>query len=169
MLPALGEVEVAQSTVDELIARVPVRGADAAGRRRAQARRADGRPCCTGRSGRGYAAQPSGPITVSDGSYRWRIDEGPLRRIVDEVRREAPPYGIGRERVRARVVALLQRQAEARAGRLARARRGCAGWAAPSRWSAFLDAAWPAVTAGAAGVRPARRPGGAGRAPPTGC
>ncbi len=37
VLPALGEVEVQQSTVDDLVARVPVRAVDPPGRRRGQA------------------------------------------------------------------------------------------------------------------------------------
>ena len=60
--------------------------------------------------------KPVEPIMVSDGSYRWRIDAEPLRRIVDEARREGLPYAVGRDRVRARVVALLQRQSEYRTG-----------------------------------------------------
>ena len=51
---------------------------------------------------------------VSDGSFRWRIGLDPLHRVVEETRREGLPYDTGRERVRARVVGLLQRQAEAR-------------------------------------------------------
>jgi hypothetical protein len=83
---------------------------------------------------------------VSDGSFRWRIGEEALRRVVDGVRREAPPYGTGRERVRARVVALLQRQAEAR-----RAESPGEAWlrrmSRAKPVTAFLDTAWPAVTA----------------------
>ena len=59
--------------------------------------------CCARRCGRG-SRKPTEPIMVSDGSYRWRIDPEPLRRIVDEARREGLPYAVGRERVRARVV-----------------------------------------------------------------
>jgi hypothetical protein len=69
-----------------------------------------------------------------------------LRRVVDDVRREGPPHAIGRERVRARVVALLQRQVEARRGDSpsdAWLRR--IGRSAPV--ARFLDAAWSAVTA----------------------
>jgi DNA helicase IV len=82
---------------------------------------------------------------VSDGSYRWRIDAEPLRRIVDEARREGLPYAVGRDRVRARVVGLLQRQSEYRTGNspgepwLRKMSR-----VAPV--TRFLDAAWPAVT-----------------------
>jgi hypothetical protein len=93
-----------------------------------------------------YVGKPTQPITVSDGSYRWRLSEEVLRRVVDDVRREHPPHATGRERVRARVVGLLQRQAEARSGdspgeawvrRMGRARPV----------TEFLDEVWPAVTA----------------------
>jgi hypothetical protein len=89
---------------------------------------------------------PAAPIQVSDGSYRWRIDRGVLARLIDDVRDEDPPYLLGRERVRARVVGLLQRQAEARSGE-----------SPPESWqrrmgkskpvTEFLDACWPAVSA----------------------
>ncbi|GAB1644579.1 HelD family protein [Krasilnikovia sp. MM14-A1259] len=143
VLPALGEVEVAQSTVDDLIARAPVRGTDtdAAALLKHDARMADVlRRALWGRIGK-----PAEPIMVSDGSYRWRIDPEPLRRVVDEARREGLPYLVGRERVQARVVGLLQRQSEYRTGnspseawlrRMAKV--------APVR--EFLDHAWPEVT-----------------------
>src|SRR5919107_3197249 len=82
---------------------------------------------------------------VSDGSYRWRIEAEPLRRIVDEARREGLPYAVGRERVRARVVGLLQRQSEYRTGN-----SPGDGWlrrmSKVPPVAGFLDAAWPAVT-----------------------
>ena len=88
VLPALGEVEVAAVHRGG-----PGRpGAGPGGRRpgrgRAQARPADGR----GAAPRGWTAgsrAPTEPIMVSDGSYRWRIDLEPLRRIVDD----DPPGG----------------------------------------------------------------------------
>src|SRR5204863_7635176 len=72
--------------------------------------------------------------------------EDVLRRVVDDVRRERPPHVVGRERIRARVVSLLQRQAEARSGDSpgeAWVRR--MGRIAPV--AGFLDEVWPAVTA----------------------
>ncbi|MET8151369.1 HelD family protein [Actinoplanes sp. NPDC049668] len=143
VLPALGEVEVQQATVDDLIARAPVRGRDdeAAVLLKHDPRMAEVlRRALWGRLGK-----PVEPIMVSDGSYRWRIDPEPLRRIVDEARREGLPYSVGRERVRARVVGLLQRQSEYRTGNspgetwLRRMSR-----IAPVR--DFLDSSWPAVT-----------------------
>jgi DNA helicase IV len=144
VLPALGEVEVRQATVDDLIARAPVRAVDPPEtvRLKHDPRMADvlhkalwTRP-----------AKPTDPIMVSDGSYRWRIDPEPLRRIVDEARREGLPYSVGRDRVRARVVGLLQRQSEYRTGN-----SPSEGWlrrmSKVTPVTAFLDAAWPAVTA----------------------
>jgi UvrD-like helicase family protein len=93
----------------------------------------------------GLIQRPEDGITVADGSWRWRISVEALRRVVDDVRREQPPYGAGRERVRARTVALLQRQAEARRGD-----------SPPESWlrkmgrhpevRGFLDHVWPEVT-----------------------
>ncbi|GAA3936784.1 HelD family protein [Actinoplanes auranticolor] len=143
VLPALGEVEVQQATVDDLIARAPVRGHDdeAAALLKHDARMAAVlRQALWGRLGK-----PVEPIMVSDGSYRWRIDAGPLRRIVDEARREDLPYAVGRERVRARVVALLQRQSEYRTGNSPNE-----GWLRRMgripQVRDFLDNVWPALT-----------------------
>ena len=143
VLPALGEVDVTQSTVDDLLA-TPVRGTDslAAQRVKHDARMAQVLRRAMGR----YVRKPTEPITVSDGSYRWRLSADVLRRVVDDVRREDPPHAIGRERVRARVVSLLRRQAEARSGDSPGetwVRR--MGRAAPV--ASFVDQVWPAVTA----------------------
>ena len=143
VLPALGEVDVTQSTVDDLLT-TAVRGVDslAAQRVKHDPRMADVLREAIGR----YVRKPTQAITVSDGSYRWRLSEDVLRRVVDDVRREHPPHAIGRERVRARVASLLQRQAEARSGDSpseAWVRR--MGRAAPV--TAFLDEVWPAVAA----------------------
>jgi DNA helicase IV len=143
VLPTLGEVEVLQSTVDELVGRAPVKAGDslAATALKHDVRMAEAlRRTLWNRIGK-----PTDPIMVSDGSYRWRIDVEPLRRIVDEARREGLPYAVGRERVRARVVGLLQRQSEYRTGNspsepwLRRMSR-------IAQVTEFLEAAWPAVT-----------------------
>lgn len=143
VLPALGEVEVQQSTVDGLIGRVPVRAVDppAATSIKHDVRMAEVlRKALWSR-----LRKPVDPIMVSDGSYRWRIDTEPLRRIVDEARREELPYAVGRDRVRARVVALLQRQSEYRTGN-----SPGEGWlrkmAKIAPVTGFLEHSWPAVT-----------------------
>ncbi|MGK5680325.1 HelD family protein [Actinoplanes sp. URMC 104] len=143
VLPALGEVEVQQATVDDLVGRLPVRAADseAAMLVKHDVRMAEVLRTALWRK----LGKPTEPIMVSDGSYRWRIDAEPLRRIVDEARREGLPYAVGRERVRARVVGLLQRQSEYRTGN-----SPTDGWlrrmAKVAPVTTFLDACWPAVT-----------------------
>ncbi|MGE5828399.1 MAG: HelD family protein [Micromonosporaceae bacterium] len=145
VLPTLGEIEVEQSTMDDLLP-VPGRVAnDSPGeatwlkhdvRLAAVLRRAIG----------AYVRKPTEGLVVSDGSWRWRISEEGLRRIVDDVRREALPHAVGRERVRSRTVALLQRQAEARRGESpteAWVRR----MGRHPQVRTFLDHAWPDVRA----------------------
>jgi DNA helicase IV len=143
VLPALGEVEVQQATVDGLIGRHPVRAVDseAATLVKHDVRMADVlREVLWSR-----LAKPIEPIMVSDGSYRWRIDPEPLRRIVDEARREGLPYSVGRERVLARVVGLLQRQSEYRTGN-SPSETWLRKMSKVAPVTTFLDAAWPAVT-----------------------
>ncbi|NUW38783.1 HelD family protein [Nonomuraea rhodomycinica] len=141
VLPALGEVDVEQTTLDGLIASVPVRAEDG---ERAAAVKHDARMAgVLRRALYGRIAKPAEPVTVAEGSYRWRVDEDELRRIVDDTRRDALPYGIGRERVRARVVALMRRQAEARGHSTNAAWERRTGRAL----GPWLDGIWPAVRA----------------------
>ncbi|MDZ5445266.1 AAA family ATPase [Micromonospora sp. 4G57] len=143
VLPALGEVEVAQATVEDLIARTPVRAVDdpAVAALKHDVRMAE----VLRRAVDAHIGAPTEPIMVSDGSFRWRIGLDPLHRVVEETRREGLPYATGRERVRARVVGLLQRQSEAR-----RAESPSDAWlrrmAKAKPVTAFLDAVWPALT-----------------------
>ncbi|MFD7978579.1 HelD family protein [Streptomyces sp. NPDC059071] len=143
VLPALGETGVRQSTVAEEIARHEVRAEDgeAAARIKHDPRMAEVlRRALYAR----VDPSPAEDLAVPDGSYRWRVPAGELAAIVADVRKEAPPYAIGRERVRARIVRSLQLQAERRAGpqgaawvrRIERARPV----------SAAVEACWPKVT-----------------------
>jgi len=144
VLPALGEVEVQQSTVDDLVARGPVKAVDTPAA--AEVKQSVAFSLVLTRALHTKIRKPLDSMTVSDGSYRWRVSVEALRRIVDEVRREAPPYGIGRERVRARVVALLQRQSEARRGD-SPGETWLRRMGKVQPVAQFLDHVWPAVTA----------------------
>lgn len=143
VLPALGEVEVEQATVEDLVARVPVRAVDdpAVAVVKHDVRMAE----VLRRAVEAHIGTPTEPIMVSDGSFRWRIGLDPLHRVVEETRREGLPYATGRERVRARAVGLLQRQSEAR-----RAESPSDAWlrrmAKAKPVTEFLDAVWPALT-----------------------
>ncbi|MFD5233040.1 HelD family protein [Streptomyces qaidamensis] len=143
VLPALGETGVRQSTLGEEIARGPVRGLDD---ERAAVVKHDARMAGVLRRALYARVRPEGngaEIALPDGAYRWRVPAGQLARIVAEVREEEPPYEVGRERVRARIVRCLREQVERRAGpppnawvrRIERARPV----------SAYVDAVWPRV------------------------
>jgi DNA helicase IV len=144
VLPALGEIEVQQSTVDDLVARQPVRAVDTPAA--AEVKQSVAFSVVLARALHTKIRKPLDSMTVSDGSYRWRVSVDALRRIVDEVRREAPPYGIGRERVQARVVSLLQRQSEARRGD-SPGETWLRRMGKVQPVAQFLDHVWPAVTA----------------------
>ncbi|MGI5482073.1 HelD family protein [Streptomyces lavendofoliae] len=140
VLPALGEWGVRQSTVEEEVDRGrPVRAVDPPA---AEVVKHDARMAGVLRRAL-YArvGAPSELLAVPDGSYRWRVPLEELAAIVEEVRAEAPPYAVGRERVRSRVVREVQLRAERRAGP-----RGTA-WTRRIERSravtALVDACWP--------------------------
>ncbi|MEU6348715.1 AAA family ATPase [Streptomyces sp. NPDC047072] len=142
VLPALGETGVRQATLQEEIARHAVTGTD--GHRTAVVKH-DVRMAEVLRRAL-FARVSTGAVNsleIDDGSYRWRVPDGELRRIVDDVRAEEPPYGIGRERVRGRVVRAVQLRAERRAGPQPRS------WAQRIERSRavreYLDVVWPKV------------------------
>ncbi|MFE7526850.1 HelD family protein [Kitasatospora sp. NPDC057542] len=140
VLPALGEIDVTQSTVEDLVATRPVTSVDD---ERAAAVKQDARMATVLRRalyGRIRAAG-SEPLVVPDGSYRWRVSPERLDRTVAELREQAPPYAIGRESLRTRVVAMVQDQAERRSGVRSGAWSRKIGRCRPV--AAFLEAAWP--------------------------
>ncbi|MFD3660895.1 HelD family protein [Streptomyces sp. NPDC058659] len=143
VLPSLGETGVRQATLDEELARHPVRAEDgeAAARVKHDARMAGVlHRALYGR----VDPVPPGDLAVPDGSYHWRLPAAELAAIVAAVREEAPPYATGRERVRARVVRALQLRAERRSGAVG------AAWVRrverAREVTAFLDACWPRTT-----------------------
>ncbi|WP_173071631.1 HelD family protein [Phytohabitans houttuyneae] len=141
VLPALGEVDIAQRTLDQVIARRPVTGTDSEA---AAAVKHDPRMAAVlSRALYARLGEPAGPLVVPEDSARWRISERALGRLVGEVWEESLPYGIARERLRARVVGLLQRQAEARGYAPGAAWIQRMGRSRPVR--DFLDRVWPSV------------------------
>ncbi|WP_442792071.1 HelD family protein [Micromonospora sp. NBC_01796] len=112
VLPALGEVDIAQHTVDELVDRHPVQAVDTA---EAAAVKHDVRMAeVLRRALYSRIRAPEEALVVPDGSYRWRVSAEALRRILHEIRQADLPYGLGRERLRTRIVGRLQRHAETR-------------------------------------------------------
>ncbi|MEV7770318.1 AAA family ATPase [Kitasatospora sp. NPDC086791] len=140
VLPALGEIDVVQRTVEDLVATRPVTAVDD---ERAAAVKQDARMATVLRRALYGRIRTMGaePLVVPDGSYRWRVAPERLDRMVAELRAQEPPYAVGRESVRTRVVAMLQDQAERRAGVMPGAWQRKVGRCRPV--AAFLAAAWP--------------------------
>ncbi|MEU0474784.1 HelD family protein [Streptomyces olivaceus] len=142
VLPALGETGVRQSTLAREIARHPVTRTDGA---HTAAVKHDARTAEVLRRALYARVDPeaAGPLVVPDGSYRWRVPAEALARVVADVRAEEPPYTVGRERVRARIVRYVQDRAERRAGPRTDAWVRRVERARPI--GAHLDAVWPRV------------------------
>lgn len=142
VLPALGESGVRQSTVAEEVARHPVRNSDSEA---AAVVKHDVRMAEVLRQALYARVRPlsAGALAVPDGSYRWRVPAEEVEQVVRDVRAEEPLYDVGRDRVRTRLVRLVQQQAERRSGP-----RGD-GWVrriSRSRpLSALVDSVWPQV------------------------
>ncbi|MER5977220.1 AAA family ATPase [Streptomyces sp. NPDC001857] len=139
VLPSLGEIDIAQLTVEDVVARHPVKRVDAedVGILKHSGRMAT----VLERALYARVRHPEDSIAVTDGSYRWRVDSYDLARVIDEVRGMKVPYGVGREHVRSRVVTLIQQQAERRAGPKSVTWARKIGRSKPV--AALLEAAWP--------------------------
>ncbi|GLZ75306.1 DNA helicase [Actinorhabdospora filicis] len=140
VLPTLGEVDVTQVTVAELVEGLVVKGTDAP---EAEVLKHDERMAeLLRRAVWSHLARPEGTLTVTDGGWRHRVGEEDLTRAVDDTRREGLPYHVGRERVRALIVAAVQRSIERRTGE-----SPAEGWlrklGRAKSVTGVLDAVWP--------------------------
>ncbi|MEU1329991.1 ATP-binding domain-containing protein [Streptomyces sp. NPDC005865] len=112
VLPALGELEVKQATVDDLVAHVEVRGTDDAG---AATVKGDARMAAVLRDAvRSHVTPPTEPVVVVRGSRRWRIPAYELEEIVAELLARDIRYGAAREALPQRIAhAVLVRMEQA--------------------------------------------------------
>ncbi|WP_149183522.1 UvrD-helicase domain-containing protein [Streptomyces sp. TRM49041] len=102
VLPALGELEVRQATVEDLVAaRVEVRGTDeaAAAVVKGDARMAE----VLRRAVRSHVTLPTEPVVVVRGSRRWRVPAYELEEIVRELRARDMRYGAARDALPQRI------------------------------------------------------------------
>ncbi|WP_231626762.1 HelD family protein [Streptomyces apocyni] len=101
VLPALGELEVKQATVDDLVAHVEVRGTDSADAAviKGDARMAD----VLRRAVRSHVTPPTEALMVVRGSRRWRIPAYELEEIVRELLDRDIRYGAAREALPQRI------------------------------------------------------------------
>jgi hypothetical protein len=118
VLPALGELDVTQTTVGELVgaagpggAAVPVRGADteAAGIVKGDARMAE----VLRRALWGTLRRPADPVMLPRGSRRWRLAAYELEELTHELRHRGVRYGAGRELLEHRIAHVILTQMEA--------------------------------------------------------
>ncbi len=137
VLPALGEIDVEQLTVDEVPTAVRVRGSDdpVSGTIKGAARMAE----VIRRALYSGLRRAVEPVTVTVGARRYRVSPERLRRWVDDLRRGEVRYAGARERLQTMVAHDVRRQMEATGStptdraieRMAR--------------SVDIDALWPAV------------------------
>lgn len=115
VLPALGELEVKQATVDDLVAHVEVRGRDEAASAvvKGDARMAE----VLRRAVRSHVTMPVEPVVVVRGSRRWRVPAYELEVIVRELLDRDIRYGAAREalpqRIAHAVLVQMERSGEA--------------------------------------------------------
>ncbi|MET9551189.1 ATP-binding domain-containing protein [Streptomyces sp. NPDC006627] len=101
VLPALGELEVKQATVDDLVAHVEVRGADdtAAALVKGDARMAE----VLRKAVRSHVTLPTEPVVVVRGSRRWRVPAYEVEEIVRELLARDIRYGAARDALPQRI------------------------------------------------------------------
>jgi hypothetical protein len=141
VLPALGEIGVRQSTIDELLAPVPVRGADPpeVGTLKGDARMAE----VLRRAVYGGIRRPQEAVVLLVASRRYRVPPERLRRYVDDLRRGEVRYAAARERLHLLVAEDVRRQREYGGG--APSDPETARLARSAGIRAFVEAVWPAL------------------------
>jgi DNA helicase IV len=141
VLPALGELQVKQATVDDLVAHVEVRGTDsaAAATVKGDARMAE----VLRRAVRSGIRMPTEPVMVVRGSRRWRVPAYELEEIVRELAERDIRYGAAHDALPQRIAHAVLVQME-RAGEAPDDRVQDAVARNPAV-KAAVKACWPAV------------------------
>ncbi|MFE3931189.1 HelD family protein [Streptomyces sp. YIM B13508] len=141
VLPALGELAVAQATVDDLVAHVEVRGTDdaTAATVKGDARMAE----VLRRALYSHVTMPTEPVVVVRGSRRWRVPAYELEELVRQLLDRDIRYGAAREalpqRIAHAVLVQMERAGEAPDDRVQDA------VARNAAVKAAVKAVWPAV------------------------
>jgi DNA helicase IV len=105
VLPALGELDVAQQSVADLLATVPVRGADsdAAARIKGDARMAEVLRTALWEQ----VTEPAEAIMLVRGSRRWRVPAYEIAELIAELRERGVRYGTGRQMLAHRIAHVI--------------------------------------------------------------
>jgi DNA helicase IV len=139
VLPALGELDVTQTSVADLLATVPVRAADSdqAGRIKGDARMAQ----VLRRALWEQVTVPAEAIILPRGSRRWRLPAHELAGLVAELRQRGVRYAAGREMLSHRIAAQVLTRIEAAGETCDDRTHEAVRRSAPVR--AAVDATWP--------------------------
>jgi DNA helicase IV len=143
VLPALGELDVTQTTVGELVASVPVRGSDdeAAAIVKGDARMAD----VLRRALWASVRPPSAAVVLPRGSRRWRVAAWEIEELVHELRHRGVRYGAARELLEHRIAHVILTRMEAAGEACDDRTHEAVRRSRPVR--AAVDAIWPKVDA----------------------
>src|SRR3984957_6870130 len=111
VLPALGELDVAQLSVAELLATVPVSGddADVVARVKGDARMAE----VLRRALWEQVTEPAEAIMLVRGSRRWRVPGYEIAGLIEELRDRGVRYGTGRQMLAHRIAHVILTKMEA--------------------------------------------------------
>jgi DNA helicase IV len=110
VLPALGEVDVSQMTVTEMVASVPVRGTDST---RAATVKGDARMAeVLRRAVWSRITAPPEALVLPRGSRRWRVSAYDLAALAAELRDRGVRYGAGRDLLAHRIAHVILTQME---------------------------------------------------------
>jgi len=141
VLPALGELDVTQTTVGELVAPVPVRGADseAAAVVKGDARMAE----VLRRALWSSLRPPADALVLPRGSRRWRVPAHELQALAGELRGRGVRYGAGRDLLQHRIAHVILTRMEAAGEACDDRTHEAVRRSRPVR--AAVDAMWPKV------------------------
>ena len=141
VLPALGEADVAQRTIPDLVATVPVKATDSvrAAQVKGDARMAEvlRRALWTG------LTEPAEALVLTRGSWRWRLPGHEIAELMGELRERGVRYGAGRAMLSHRIAHVILTRMEA-AGE-ATDDRTHEAVRRTQQVRAAVDTAWPAA------------------------
>ena len=143
VLPALGELDVSQTTVGELVASVQVRDSDddAAAIVKGDARMAE----VLRRALWASVRAPSAAVVLPRGSRRWRVAAWEIEELVHELRHRGVRYGAARELLEHRIAHVILTMMEAAGEACDDRTHEAVRRSRPVR--AAVDAIWPKVDA----------------------
>jgi DNA helicase IV len=144
VLPALGELDVTQTTVGELVGTVPVRSTDA---ELTAVVKGDARMAAVLRRALWASIRrPSAAVMVPRGARRWRVAAYELEELVHELRHRGVRYGAARELLEHRIAHVILTQIEAAGEACDDRTHESVRRSRPVR--AAVDAIWPKVDPG---------------------